>query len=147
MRILKRKKDFIEAQILELVEKSPLEKENLNNPYGMSGGWEWVNIPYEEQLNIKTQQVQESLFHLQKLQENILLEAIEPSPAVYGYRNKIEFSFGKYISARFEKNEHFNVGFHKQGEFSKIEDIDGCPLIDEEQNTIYREIKAFTKIS
>jgi tRNA/tmRNA/rRNA uracil-C5-methylase (TrmA/RlmC/RlmD family) len=37
----------------------------------MSGGWKWINIPYEEQLKIKENQVRESLFHLNKLQDNL----------------------------------------------------------------------------
>jgi tRNA/tmRNA/rRNA uracil-C5-methylase (TrmA/RlmC/RlmD family) len=41
--------------------------------------------------------------------------------------------------------EHFNVGFHKQGSFSQIQDYNGCILIDEIQNKIYKEIKDFAK--
>jgi tRNA/tmRNA/rRNA uracil-C5-methylase (TrmA/RlmC/RlmD family) len=37
----------------------------------MSGGWKWINIPYEEQLKIKESQVKEAMFHLKTLQENI----------------------------------------------------------------------------
>ncbi|MCH2188843.1 23S rRNA (uracil(1939)-C(5))-methyltransferase RlmD, partial [Candidatus Gracilibacteria bacterium] len=117
------------------------------NPYGMSGGWKWINIPYEEQLKIKQEQVKESLEYLKKYQTNIanLFSPILASPQIDGYRNKVEFSFGKYISAKEEVEKHFQVGFHKQGEFSKIDDMQGCPLIDEEQNEIYREIKTFSK--
>jgi len=56
----------------------------------------------------------------------------------------VEFSFGKYLSKKYDIEEHFNLGFHKQGEFSKIQDMEGCPL-DELQNEIYREIKIFSK--
>jgi hypothetical protein len=39
------------------------------------------------------------------------------------------------------------MGFHKQGEFSKIQDYDSCDLIDKESNNIYKEIKDFAKES
>ena len=147
LRVLKKKKDFIETQILEIVKKSPIEKEHSTNPYGMSGGWKWINIPYDNQLEIKQNQVKESLFHLAKIQEDIPFQTIEPSPIIDGYRNKVEFSFGKFISAKYDMEQHFNVWFHKQWEFSKIEDFDWCPLIDDFQNTVYKEIKDFAKQS
>ena len=53
----------------------------------------WVNIPYEEQLKIKTSQVEESLFHTRKIQSDFDLKPIVPSPLVDNYRNKIELSF------------------------------------------------------
>jgi 23S rRNA (uracil1939-C5)-methyltransferase len=147
LRVLKSKRNFIETQIFEVVKKSPLEKKHPTNVYGMSGGWKRIDIDYSEQLKIKWDQVREAFFHLEKLQKDVCFDVIEPSPVVDGYRNKVEFSFGKFISARYNREEHFNLGFHKQWEFSKIEDFDGCPLIDEFQNSVFREIKEFTKKS
>jgi 23S rRNA (uracil1939-C5)-methyltransferase len=111
----------------------------------MSGGWKWINIPYEEQLKIKQEQVEEALHNLKKLQSEINFLPIEGSPTIDAYRNKVEFSYGKFLSKKLDIEQHFNVGFHKQGEFSKIEDMEGCTLIDEVQNEIFREIKAFSK--
>ncbi len=112
LKIIKKKRDFIEWQIINVVEVSPIEKEHPNNPYGMSGGWKWINIPYAEQLKIKETQVKEALFHLERYQENINFESIIPSPTVDWYRNKVEFSFWKYISNNDDVEEHFNVWFH-----------------------------------
>jgi tRNA/tmRNA/rRNA uracil-C5-methylase (TrmA/RlmC/RlmD family) len=75
----------------------------------MQAGCGWVNIPYEEQLKIKAGQVEESLFHVRKFQTDFELKPIVASPLVDNYRNKIEFSFGKFISEKFGKNDHFNV--------------------------------------
>ncbi len=147
VRVLKSRKDFIEAQAQETIQKSPIEKLHPNNIYGMQAGCGWVNIPYEEQLKIKAWQIEESLFHTKKLQPDFEISPIVASPLVDNYRNKIEFSFWKFISAKHEKNEHFNVWFHKQWEFSKIEDFDGTILISELANKIYKEIKDFAKNS
>ncbi len=111
----------------------------------MSWGWKWINIPYEEQLKIKEQQVKEALNIVEQKQPDLNYLPIEWSPLVDWYRNKVEFSYWKFISAKLSVEEHFNLGFHKQGEFSKIQDMEGCPLIDEVQNEIYREVKTFTK--
>ena len=145
LRILKKRNSYYETQIIETIKKSPIEIDNKDNLYGISGGWKWINIPYEEQLKIKETQIIESLFHIRKLQQELNFEPIIPSPLIYGYRNKIEFSFWKYLSNKYNIEEHFNVWFHKQWEFSKVEDFDWTPLIDELQNTIYRDIKKYSK--
>ena len=145
LRVLKKKKRFIETQIVEIIQKSPIEKIHPKNIYWESWGWKWINIPYEEQLKIKQEQVKEAFNVIEKKfwTQNFL--EIEASPIEDSYRNKVEFSFWKYLSNSENIEEHFNVGFHKQGQFSKVIDYEGTPLIDEKQNEIYREIKKFCK--
>lgn len=145
LRVLKKKKAFIEAQIVDIIKKSLIEVEHPTNKYWMSWWWKWVNIPYEEQLKIKQEQVKEAFKHIEKYQNDINFLNIEWSPVIDWYRNKVEFSFGKYISHKDDIWEHFNLWFHKQWEFSKIQDFDWAPLIDEIQNEIYRDIKKFSK--
>lgn len=161
LRVINKKKSYIDTQIVDIIKKSDLEIENTTNQYGMSGGWKWINIPYEEQIKIKQDQIKESLNILKnKINQPITEEnpeladinifddlflPIEPSPIVDWYRNKVEFSFWKYISNKYWIEQHFNVWFHKQAEFSKVEDYEWAPLIDEVQNEIYREIKKFCK--
>ena len=141
IKITKKRKDFYEAQITQVLEKSPIETES----YDLFPGAPWMNIDYNEQLNIKQTQIEESFFRIKNIQPEINFLPIISAPDQFGYRNKIEFSFGKYISHRDDIAQHFNVGFHKRGEFSKVEDYDECLLIDERQNEIYREVKQFCK--
>lgn len=145
VRIIKKKSWFIEGQIIETIKKSPLEKEANCDIFWLCGGCKWQTIPYEKQLEIKDEQVKESLFHLAKYQENINIEKIEASPVIWWYRNKIEFSFGKFISDKMQIREDFNVWFHKQAEFSKIVDCSYCHLIDEKSNQVFNKIKEFAK--
>jgi len=147
LKVLKKKKSFLETQIINIVKKSPFEIENPDNKYWLCGGCKWVNIKYNKQLEIKENQVKEALRNLEKYEPNIqnLFLPIEPSPTINWYRNKVEFSYGKYISKKEWIEQHFNVWFHKQGEFSKIQDVEWTILIDEQQNQLFREIKAFSK--
>jgi len=147
IRVLKSRKDYIEAQCQEVIKKSPIEKQHQDNIYWDQAWSMWVNIPYNEQLKIKAWQISESLFHIKKLQPDFKINEIIWSPLVDKYRNKIEFSFWKFISQKHEKQDHFNVWFHKQWEFSKIEDFDGTILISDLANKIYKEIKDFAKNS
>ncbi|NUJ97912.1 23S rRNA (uracil(1939)-C(5))-methyltransferase RlmD [Candidatus Gracilibacteria bacterium] len=149
LRIIKKRKDFYETQITEIIKKSPIE----TGKYAIFPGAPWINIDYQEQLKIKDNQIKEAFFHILKLSPEIPgtkglnFLPIVGAENIFGYRNKIEFSFGKYISHREKREEHFNAGFHKQGEFSKILDYDSCDLIDDESNAIYKEIKDFAKTS
>ena len=147
LRVLRSRKDYIESQCLEVIKKSQFEKPHPNNIFWDQAWSMWVNIPYEEQLKIKAGQIEEALFHIKKLQPELNIKPIIPSPLIDWYRNKIEFSFWKYISAKEHKSEHFNVWFHKQWEFSKIEDFDWTILISDLANKIYKEIKDFAKNS
>ncbi len=149
VKIIKKRKDYLMTQIVNIVKKSSLEKKHPNNPYWECWGCKWINIPYKEQLKIKYTQVKESFFHLEKIIWNIdnSILPIIPSPLIDWYRNKVEFSFWKMISSQNNIEQHFNVWFHKQGMFSQIEDFDWCILIDKIQNEIYKEIKDFCKKS
>lgn len=143
IKIIKKRKDYYEAQIVKVIKKSDIE----TGSYDLFPGAPWMNIGYSEQLKIKQTQIEESFFHIQKTQAEINFLPIIPAPEQFGYRNKIEFSFGKYISHRDDIRQEFNVWFHKRWEFSKVEDYDECLLIDELQNKIYRDLKVFCKES
>jgi tRNA/tmRNA/rRNA uracil-C5-methylase (TrmA/RlmC/RlmD family) len=49
---------------------------------------------------MKEQQVREVFVHTPEMVTTAIWHPIVTSPEVYGYRNKVEFSWGKYISAR-----------------------------------------------
>lgn len=143
LRIIKKKRDYYEAQITEVVKKSPIETWN----YEVIPGTPWINIEYSEQLKIKETQIEEALFHCKKYQAHIPFLPIVGMKNTFWYRNKIEFSFGKYISHRENIFQDFNIWFHKQGDFSRVLDFTSCSLIDDEQNNIYGDIRTFTKNS
>jgi len=82
LRVIKSRKDYIEAQCQEIIQKSPIEKTHPKNIYWEQAWSMWVNIPYEEQLKIKENQIIESMFHIKKLQENLSFSPIVPSPLV-----------------------------------------------------------------
>ena len=153
-RIVKRKKDFIQAHIVAIKSYDPkwadgevfcphyfiplgASKDNEKSHKIGCGGCKWQIISYKKQLELKVELIKDCMRHF----DTIAMQPIIPSPAQTGYRNKIEFSFGKYISARDDIHTDWNAGFHKQGEFSKIVDIDSCWLIGEKANKLYEYIK------
>lgn len=99
VRILKIKKNHIEAQIVETIQKSPIERE-IPSHWQYYGGAKWLNIPYEEQLKIKENQIIEAFHSLKEKTKNATFHPIIASIESEHYRNKVEFSWGKYISAK-----------------------------------------------
>ncbi len=85
---------------MRVVKSSPIEVP-LPEGFQMYGGAKWLTIGYEDQLQIKEKQVKEAFHHiLQDVEVVPVFHPIIASPEIYGYRNKVEFSWGKYISAR-----------------------------------------------
>ena len=108
-------------------------------------------LSYGNQLKLKEDIINDAFTKIKKKLPDLQVLSIIGSPEEKKYRNKIEFSFGKYIS---KNPEGVNVvlsdrscGFHKQGEFSKIIDIHNCALISDEANEIFQYIKELCRTS
>ncbi len=143
LRILKSKKSYLEAQILDIVTPSPFE-DPLPAHFQVYGGCKWLPIRYEKQLEIKEDQVRDALRPLRAHVENARFHPIVASPEIFGYRNKVEFSWGKYISAKEGVHDEFRFGFHKQGEFDRIVDCSYCVLADDRINEIFRMVRDYS---
>ncbi|KNF08467.1 23S rRNA (uracil-5-)-methyltransferase RumA [Gottschalkia purinilytica] len=124
-RITKKRKDKIEANILEILEKSPVESDAECRHYGICGGCSYQTLPYEEQLKLKENQVKRLLDEV--LTDEYEYLNIEPSPTKFEYRNKMEFSFGDA-----EKDGELELGMHRKGRFYEIVTVDGCTIVDED---------------
>lgn len=146
VKILKSKKNYYEWQLLETVKKSPLEKD-LSAHFQVYGGCKWLPINYEDQLAIKEWQVRESFNHIREFVEKTNFHPIVASPEIYGYRNKVEFSWWKYISEKEWIHDDFRFWFHKQWVFDRIIDCSYCVLADEEINEIFKLIDKFSRDS
>lgn len=126
-----------EGRLKEILEKSPLETCSVESGdscrhFGICGGCTYISMPYEESLKIKEQQVHELLAPaLQKQESACIMEPIKPSPVCFGYRNKMEFSFGDEV-----KDGPLALGMHKKGSFYDVVTVDGCRIVDED----YRQI-------
>lgn len=146
LRITRAHKNRYEAQILRTVKRSPFEQD-LPPGWQIYGGCKWLQIPYEKQLEIKESQIREAFHVLKSYTEDTIFHPITPSPEQIAYRNKVEFSWGKYISDREGVHDEFRFGFHAPAQFDRIIDCEYCVLADEETNTIFRKIDAFSRNS
>ncbi|CDD63498.1 putative uncharacterized protein [Firmicutes bacterium CAG:882] len=90
--------------------------------FGRCGGCVYQPVRYEEQLNIKREQIEKLLA---PVGGDYTFEGIKGSPAVEEYRNKMEFSFGDEV-----KDGPLSLGMHKRGSFHDIVTVDGCRIMD-----------------
>ena len=91
-RVLKKKKSFAEAAVVEILEPSPYR---INPPCeysGFCGGCKWQFLKYDRQLHYKRQHVEESLEHIGLIKGVPVYPAI-PSERIFCYRNKMEISW------------------------------------------------------
>ncbi|NLY76879.1 MAG: 23S rRNA (uracil(1939)-C(5))-methyltransferase RlmD [Tissierellia bacterium] len=136
----KKKKDYIEGKLLEVFERSPLEK-NLSCSYDDEcGGCTYQTLLYEDELKLKTDQVL-ALFEKENIKDFSFL-GIEASPRVEGYRNKMEYTFGDS-----EKNGPLVLGLHKKGRFYEVVDSDACNIADEDFTKIRRRAMEYFRKS
>lgn len=146
LRILKNRKNYYDGQMTGEVKKSPLEQK-LPNHFQVYWWCKWLPINHEDQLRIKEEQVKEAFNYLKEYVKETNFHPIIVSPEIYWYRNKVEFSWGKYISAKEEIHDEFRFWFHKQWEFDRIIDCSFCVLADDETNEIFKDVDKFSRES
>lgn len=127
--INKIRKGKAEGRLLEVLKKSPFEKNEAGCIHaGICGGCTYQTLPYEKQLELKCEQVKKLLDAI-ILPENkdYEFQGIKPSPKQTNYRNKMEFSFGDEC-----KDGDLALGMHKRGSFYDIVTVNECQIVHED---------------
>ena len=141
--INKFKKGNAEGRLLEVLEKSPLEtREPACGIFPACGGCMYQTMPYEEQMKMKEGQIRRLMDGAVK--GEYVFEGVKASPQEFGYRNKMEFSFGDEY-----KDGPLSLGLHKKGSTYDVLTASDCKLVHEDMNRIlvcvlehFREEKA-----
>lgn len=158
VQITRKKHSFMEGKIVKVIEYSKVRETPMCAHFGICGGCKWQNLPYEEQLKAKQQQVYDQLTRIGK----IALPEFNPimgSVKTKEYRNKLEFGCANKrwytkdeIAAMPPREEgtegNLNesaIGFHITGAFDKIYPIEKCWLMDDLHNQIRNEINRYAK--
>ncbi len=127
--VSKARKGKSEGRLVEVLEKSPLETEEPRCiHFGSCGGCACQTIPDKVQLEIKADQVKRLL---DTVCTDYRFDGIKGSPLQWGYRNKMEFSFGDEV-----KDGPLSLGLHKKGSFYDIITTSQCQIVDLDYNQI-----------
>jgi len=74
--VFKKKKDYAEARMIELIEPSP-DRVQAPCPYsGYCGGCQWQSVRYERQLDYKKEHIEESMKHIGALKDVVVRDVV-----------------------------------------------------------------------
>jgi 23S rRNA (uracil1939-C5)-methyltransferase len=133
-RVTKAKRAYAQARAEAILEPSPERlAEVAHHP-----GAPWQVLPYERQLEVKADQVDEALRRIGRL-DGFVLEPIVPAVQQWRYRNKLEYSFGA------SETGQLVCGFHAPGHWERIVPIDDCLLASEPGNAVRERVLAFCR--
>ena len=158
VQIRRKKHSYAEGEVVRFIEYSKVRATPFCEHFGVCGGCKWQNLPYEEQLRAKQQQVADQLQRIGK----VVLPEFHPimgSTKTLAYRNKLDFGCAnkRYLTkeqfhhleeADLKEGEkslkdHPAIGFHVTGAFDKILPIEKCWLMDDLHNEIRNEVRDY----
>jgi 23S rRNA (uracil1939-C5)-methyltransferase len=148
-RITKKKKNYAEARVIEVISQSPDYSPPVCPHFGICGGCLWQDISYDVQLYWKRSHVVECLSHIAGISEADV-NPIIASPEIVHYRNKMEFTFSDkrwllpeelHQETPFSEDDRFALGLHVRGFFDKVFNINSCILTTPLAMSILREVR------
>ena len=149
VQIRRKKHSFAEGEVVRFIKYSNVRAIPFCKHFGVCGGCKWQNLPYQEQLRFKQQQVYDQLSRIGKI-ELPEFHPILGSVKTTEYRNKLDFGCAnkRWLTSEQLKDETLikdtpAIGFHITGAFDKILPIEKCWLMDDLHNKIRNEIRDY----
>ena len=128
-KITREKKQFAEAELVDLRETSSHRVEPPCPYFGQCGGCAYQHIDYAHQLAIKSRQVHDVLQRIGKLKD-VPMRSIIPSPLQYAYRNRITVHAENGVIGYFRRDSH------------RLIDVERCPITMDEVNRELTDLRA-----
>ncbi len=149
IKIRRKRKNYWEGYPIAFHRYSSYRVSPVCGHFGKCGGCKWQDIDYTHQLRFKEKMVLDNFERVGRI-ELPSLHAICPSPDLWGYRNKMEFSFTgrrwlspEEVASGHPVEDRRGLGLHFSGRFDWIVHIDECHLEpsyhNELRNQIYRK--------
>jgi 23S rRNA (uracil1939-C5)-methyltransferase len=136
-RVTKVKRNHAEALATEVVAAGPKHAAAPCAHYPACGGCRFQDLDYEEQLAQKHAWVADSFRRLGGLPD-APLEPIVPAEEIFGYRNKMEYSFTQLEDGP-------TLGFHKAGRWDEVLEIEKCWLTTDLGNAIRNAVREWAR--
>jgi 23S rRNA (uracil1939-C5)-methyltransferase len=125
--------------VIESVEEPSPDRVDAPCPYfGRCGGCRLQHLAYPAQLAFKAKQVADVLERLGDV-TGFELRPIIGAPAIYGYRNKMEFTVTRTSRAK----DQIVIGLHEADRYDAVLDVDRCLLQSDGMNALLGEARRF----
>ena len=128
-KITREKKQFAEAEVVDLRQRSPYRVDPPCSYFGKCGGCAYQHIDYAHQLEIKTRQVRDVLKRIGKLND-VPMRPIIPSPLPYAYRNRVTVHAANGVIGYFQR------------ESNRLIDVEHCSIAMEEVNRELADLRS-----
>ena len=145
-RISKIRKNYAEAKLIDIVQRSKCE---VINDFQEVSGSPYIYVPNELQKDHKIKSTLSTFKKISGAKEDLILDEYIDSPMEYFYRNKMEYSFS---SIEFDKenkvdiDDAFALGFKRRGTWWKVENLDKpSGLFDEEFEKKLIQVRSYLK--
>jgi 23S rRNA (uracil1939-C5)-methyltransferase len=125
------KKNYIRAEILEILKPGAGRVAPLCVHFGKCGGCSWQQIEYSLQVEAK-RQILEELFHHRFPETGRLAIAMRPCPKPFGYRSRARL--------KLHAGRKTAIGFFRGGSHF-VEDVENCPLFLPRLNDALQELR------
>lgn len=131
-RLIKEKKRYAEAELVELIEPSTQRREPPCPVADRCGGCQWQSLPYSEQLRWK-ENIFRDLLQRQAGVSAELIQSIAGAPDEWNYRSRVQFKCfchrGQLLTGFYRPGSHFVV------------DINSCPVVAKPLNSVLSKLK------
>ncbi len=140
--VLRRRRDRVEARLVELIEAGAEAVEPRCGHFGECGGCAFQDLAYSAQLDQLARRLEGLLAPLGR-RDPI---QVEPAPASFGYRNKMDFTFSnrRWVE-RGEQDDgrplDFALGLHVRGRFQKVLDGRSCAIHFEGADALLQTVR------
>ncbi|WP_343631491.1 23S rRNA (uracil(1939)-C(5))-methyltransferase RlmD [Fluviicola sp.] len=146
-RVDKKRKRHAECKLLEVLERSLLEKAL---PFQEISGAPYLFVPIEVQQEYKKKSTLDVYRKIGRIPDpNSLFDTFISSPEAFFYRNKMEYSFSsiEHVPETGEEiDDAFALGFKRRGTWWKVENLNKpSGLFDEQWETILPEFRDLLK--
>ena len=128
-KITREKKQFAEAEVVDLRQRSRYRVDPPCPYFGRCGGCAYQHIDYAHQLEIKTRQVRDVLKRIGKL-DDVPMRPIIPSPLPYAYRNRVTVHAANGVIGYFQRDSN------------RLIDVEHCSIAMEEVNRELADLRS-----
>ncbi len=149
LQVTKKREKYQEAKVIQIQKDSPDRIPAFCEHFEICGGCKWQYLPYEKQLFYKQKQVFDQLSRIGRMTLPPLMPIIGSATSTF-YRNKLEFTFSnrRWLTHEEVRSgnefEDMNVlGFHVQGMFDKVLNVNKCWLQTDSSNDIRNAVKKY----
>lgn len=137
-RVVKSRKTYNQAKMIRILKHSPERIDPICEHNELCGGCTWQDLTHDRQIYYKRQQIVNCIEHIGHL-TGIEVGDVTPSPDLFFYRNKMEYSFN--VADLKYHDQPFVLGLHERGRFDRIFNINKCHLQSDLSNRLVHFVR------